>query len=245
MTWPNDLSLGVFVAIVAIVVGCFVAGLTWAAAPERRLRTALLASLGSAAWLALTGGLVASGFFQVDVPFSRVGPYAITGFIMAFILAFSPIGRQLATGVPIAALVAFHGFRLPLELVLHAWADQGTIPVDLSYGGENFDIVIGVTALLLAPFARRLPWLVAVFDVVGLLMLANIVRIVLRTTVGSPLYADRGQPPLELAMHVPMTWIVTVCVMGAVAGHLVILRWLWMQWRTPERITAPRPRASG
>ena len=244
MTWPDPLSLGVFVAIVAIVLGCFVAGITWASPPERRLRTALLATVGSAAWLGVTGGLVASGYFDVDPPFPRVGPYAVTGLLMAFVLAFSPIGKRLATGVPIAALVAFHGFRLPLELVLHAWAEQGTVPVDISYTGQNFDIVIGVLALLLAPFARRVPWLVLAFDVLGLVLLANIVRIVLRTTVGSPFFVEQGQVPLELAMHVPMTWIVTVCVMGAVAGHLVIARWLWLQWRRPEALaTGPRPAA--
>src|SRR5690348_17101392 len=53
-------------------------------------------------------------------------------------LAFSSLGRALATGLPLVALVGFQGFRLPLELVMHRAADEGVMPAEMSFGGYNF-----------------------------------------------------------------------------------------------------------
>ena len=69
-------------------------------------------------------------------------------------VALSPLGARLAT-LPLGALVAFQAFRLPLELVLHTWAAQGTIPEAMTWSGQNWDIVSGVVALAIAPWAGR------------------------------------------------------------------------------------------
>jgi len=58
------------------------------------------------------------------------------GFLLAVVLACSPVGRRLAT-LPFAALVGFHAFRFPLELVLHNWYHGGTLPVQMTYAGTR------------------------------------------------------------------------------------------------------------
>lgn len=228
MVWPDPVSMAAFQGVVLLVIAAFVAGVVVSSAPQRRLRNGALALVGVLCWLALTGGVTLSGIYAVSEPFPRLVPYVLASFSMTFILAFSPLGKQLATGVPVFWLVAFQAFRLPLELVLHAWGEQGTVPVDITLYGQNFDIAVGVMALVVAPVASRARWLVWVFEVVGLAMLANIVRIVALNTPGSPVYSPHGQPDLLLAAYVPTTWIVSICVLGAIAGHLVLLRWLWM-----------------
>jgi len=230
MHWPTTTSLIVFVGIVGFVIVGVIAAFVISAQPGRKVRDGAITTVVLLAWLALTGGISASGVFHVPEPFPRMAPYALTCLVAAFALGLSPLGRRLADGVPIGLLVGFHGFRFPLELVLHSWADQGTIPADLAFDGQNFDIVPGVLALLVAPFAKRVPWLVLIFEVLGAAMLLNILRIVGRNVPGSPLFFEHGEPPLLLPAYVPTTWIVSFCVMFAVAGHVVIGVWLWRRW---------------
>lgn len=231
MVWPDPVSLVIFLGVVIGVSVAVVVAITLAFEPGRRLRIGAIASASMLAWLGATGGLAASGIWQVERMFPLVAPYAFGCLFVAFAIGLSPVGKRLAEHTPIAALVGFHAFRIPLELVLHAWAEQGTVPHDISYLGQNFDIVPAVLALLVAPFAKRAPWLVLVFEVVGAAMLLNIIRIVGQNTPGSPLFTPHGEPPLLLAAYVPTTWIVSICVMFAIAGHVVIARWLWMRWR--------------
>ena len=79
------------------------------------------------------------------------------------LLARSSIGDRLARGLPLAYLVGFQAFRFPLELAIHRAYVEGVMPVQMSYSGRNFDIVTGLTALVLAAalaMARVPRWLV-------------------------------------------------------------------------------------
>lgn len=62
--------------------------------------------------------------------------------------ALSPAGARLVAGLPIAALVGFHAFRLPLEFVLHRWYIEGALPVQMTYSACNLDILTGIGAVL-------------------------------------------------------------------------------------------------
>ena len=72
----------------------------------------------------------------------------ILGLTVAF--ACTRYGRRLALGLPLWALVGIQGFRLPLELAMHAMYERGVMPEQMSYSGRNFDIVTGITALVVA-----------------------------------------------------------------------------------------------
>jgi hypothetical protein len=122
----------------------------------------------------------------------------------------------------VAALVAFQAFRLPLELVLHRWALEGTIPLTMTWTGDNWDIVSGIVALVAAPFAHRHRVVAWGANVVGIILLLNVIRVAL---LSSPLpFAWMVTPPLLLALHLPYAWIGPVCVGGALAGHIVLTR---------------------
>lgn len=58
-------------------------------------------------------------------------------------------GRAWLRGLPLFALTAVHGLRLPVELVLHDAYQAGLVPQDMTYSGFNFDILSGISALLL------------------------------------------------------------------------------------------------
>ena len=214
-------SLVAFVAIVVAVAGAIVWAIGYA---FKSLKAAGLAALALAVWLAALSLLVQSGR-MASLPLG--GLPLFFGPIVLFwtALGLSAVGRLVAATVPLALLVGFQAFRLPLELVLHAWATQGTIPETMTWTGQNWDILSGGLALLAAPFATRFPRVVRMTNIVGLALLLNVMRV---AVLSSPVPFGWGvQPPLLLVFHLPYAFIGPVCVGGALFGHIVLTRALW------------------
>ncbi len=140
---------------------------------------------------------------------------------VAVLFALSKTGGRIARAVPLWALVGFQGFRLPLELVLHRWAEVGIAPPQMTWTGQNPDIVSGGLALLAIPLVRKKASAAWLPTVVGLALLFNIGRIV-ATSLPGPL--QRFPEALTLPFRFPHVWIGSVCVAGALAAHLITIR---------------------
>jgi hypothetical protein len=190
----------------------------------RSARVTGLAAIALALWLGGQALLVASGR-MTSLPLNGL-PFFFGPILVVWVgLALSPVGRCLATTVPLAALVVFQAFRLPLELVLHSWVAQGTIPQTMTWLGQNWDIISGGTALVCAPLASRFRVAARLANIVGFALLLNVMRVAI---LSSPVPFGWGvQPPLLLAFHLPYALIGPVCVGGALFGHLVLTRALW------------------
>ena len=117
---------------------------------------------------------------------------------LGIVIARSTAGDRLARGLPLAALVGLQSFRLPLEVVMHGAAERGLMPVQMSYAGRNFDVITGLTAVILAVwlrFGHPPRAIVSVWNVMGLLLLANIVTVAVLST---PMFAAFGSSPERL-----------------------------------------------
>lgn len=222
-TPASPASVAVFCIVVAGVILAFLAAVHRAHGPDAisaRHRT-FQAAAGLAAWLGLIIAVVASGKMP-SLPLQGL-PFFFGGvLVISVAVGFSPLGRRIAFGIPIAALVAFQTFRLPLELVLHDWAAHGTIPSTMTWTGKNWDIVSGVVALLAAPFAGRNRVVAWTANVVGALLLLNVIRVALLSTPVP--FGWHVTPPLMVAFHLPYALIGPVCVGGAIAGHIILTR---------------------
>jgi hypothetical protein len=211
-------------AFAAIVVAVLCALLLAAHLAYRSARITALAGLALGAWLGLQAALVAGGR-MTSLPLNGLPFFFVPVLLIWTGLALSPVGARMAAAIPLAALVGFQVFRLPLELVLHAWFRQGVIPESMTWSGQNWDIVSGALALVCAPLATRHRWAARLANIVGLALLLNVMRVaVLSTPV--PFGWD-VQPKLLLAFHLPYAFIGPVCVGGALFGHLVLTRALW------------------
>ncbi len=178
-------------------------------------------AVGIGAYCAIIAGIVYSGL--LERPFIPNGPLFIGSTIfLAIAIGFSPLGTRIGTGVPLACLVGFQGFRLPLELVLHDWAFSGTIPATMTWTGSNWDILSGLMACLLCVFVSKRYWLAWLFNIFGIILLINVGRVAI---LSSPVpWGWQVDPPLELILYLPYAFIVPICVGGAAFGHVLLTR---------------------
>ena len=220
-----------FVVLPAALVAALAAGvwLSWrrdgASVPQAALATALW--IGAAGgWMALTWIVAASGALRRwDATPPPVALLVLAILLFAIRLSYSTTGRRLARHIPVWALVGVQGFRFPLELAMHGMYERGVMPEQMSYSGRNFDIVTGITAILVSMLlvsGRAGRRIVFAWNVLGLILLANIVVIALLST---PLFRYFGDDRLNVwVTYPPYVWLPAVLVLAALAGHLVIFR---------------------
>jgi hypothetical protein len=230
MVRPSLISTFAFVIIVVAVSLAFPAAVWFAtlrslgSAPARR--SAFRACGATLGVLALSATLAESGALARPPRGLGAMAYIVACNGGALLLAFSNLGQRMAQSLPLYALVGFHVFRLPLELVLHQWYMEGVMPVQMTYEGQNLDIATGMLALALAPLmylgklSRRAAW---AFNLIGSALLVNVASIAVRSSP-VPLRTYLNEPPVLLAFHAPFTWIVPVCVAGALFGHAITFR---------------------
>ena len=210
-----------FAAVVGLVVILFLLGVRRAARADFRR-----VAMATAAWLALWAVVPLLGALQhFD---ARPPPFAavfVAVFIMGIGLGRSALAQRLLDGLPLWSVVAFLGFRLPLELVMHAAAEEGTMPVEMSYAGYNFDIVTGIAALGTAFALRRgAPIAIAkAFNWLGIILLAVIVSVAFLATPMVRAFGDGAHLNIWVAWF-PFTYLPTICVVAALATHIALLR---------------------
>jgi hypothetical protein len=234
----SALVTGGFIVLPLIVAAGFAFASDWA---DRRLgepidvrrRRRLILSAAVLAWLVLTTLLAASGVLRRFDAF----PPPFAGLVILVValgvgIAFSPLGTRLVRGLPLWFLVGSQVYRFPLELVMHAAALERTMPPQMSYSGQNWDILTGISAgvlgwrLFRGPVAR---WIVTLWNVLGFALLVNVVTVAILST---PLFRWFGDDRLNtFVTYPPFVWLPTVLVTAALLGHLLVWRKLRQERR--------------
>ena len=214
-----------FLAILVVVLAAFVLAVFRAGPDGGRL--ALFAAVGALAWLLLTG-LVARGGLLADFdrPLPLLFPFLAGSTICCFALAFSRLGTRLVEGTGIAALVGFQVFRIPVELVLFGLHRDGRVPVQMTFEGLNFDILSGITALVVAVLAARgrlSSRVLLLWNLLGSALLLNIVTIAMLSTP-TPIRLFLAEPANTIVTSLPYVWLPAVLVQAALLGHLLVFR---------------------
>jgi hypothetical protein len=219
----------VFTVVLAlgVVWNVFLAGRGLRESPGRTLLFTAAAVLGIAAWMTLTWQVAATGILT---DFDRRPPplFLLMAAVLAvsLLVAFTRYGTRFVLGLPLWILIAGQAFRFPLELLMHRAANERVMPMQMSYSGWNFDIVTGLTAIPVAWWLARGHkhgrTVAVVWNIMGTLLLANILTIALLST---PAVAAFGPERLNLwVAHPPYVWLPTMMVVCAITGHLVIFR---------------------
>lgn len=120
--------------------------LFWAyAASGSRLLLAVMLALGLVHGLLAERGVYADATSFPPPQFALLAPVVLA----LLVLLFVPRGRAWLGGFSLVALTALNALRIPVELVLHDAYEAGLVPRGMTYSGHNFDIVSGITALLM------------------------------------------------------------------------------------------------
>lgn len=211
---------------IAVIVAALSFGLFCRVYWEARDRA--IAAAVVALWMGAFFVLARRGFFA-DVD-SRPPHFALA--VVAILagalgLSLSRVGRRIAANVPPWWLVALLAFRLPLELVMHAAAREGVMPVRMSYSGANFDIVTGALALPVAiAWARGLAprWLVVSWNVLGLCTVSIVMIIGIASSPALHAFGQARADVNSWVLYPPFIWLPAVLVLTAIAGHVLVFR---------------------
>jgi len=192
-----------------------------------RLRLGL--SIATAGVMAASALAAASGrLARFDAFPPPMALMILSVFVMGFGIGLSRIGRLAADTVPLATLIGLHGFRLPLELVMHRAGTLGIMPSQLSFGGYQFDIVTGLSACLLyglmrsdvaVPRAALWAW-----NVWGWWCLFVIAVIAVASSPMVRLFGDDPRDVNTWVLYFPYVWLPVVLVTVAIAGHVMVTR---------------------
>ena len=176
-------------------------------------------------WLALQARIAQLGFYLNP---SAVPPrfvFAVGPMLLAIGVLFLWRRHDLAR-LPLFWLTLLNVVRVPVELVLHALAQQKLVPWLMTYEGRNFDILTGLTAPLICWLAWRggklRRGMLAAWHAAGLLLLANIV-INAVLSVPSPIQKFAFDQPNRAVLYFPFIWLPAFIVPAALFSHLVSL----------------------
>lgn len=216
-------------ASVALTAGALLLGLRAVAARsgDPSLRSLPGAATGAiAAWLALSAGLAHSGVLaRFDVAPPRVLLLPLTALASLALLSRTDRMKRLLAATPRAWPIALMSFRLPVELMLWQAYREGAVPRHLTFEGRNFDVLVALSAPLVAwavARGRLGARAVVVWNVAGLALLANVVGMAV-TSVPGPARLDWPGPPMTLVATAPFVWLPAFLVPVAAFGHVLSL----------------------
>jgi hypothetical protein len=225
-----------FLIFTGLVVGG-VAGAIASYLDNRRRKAVLLVFL---AWVFYTAALGYSGMLASPIGGPpRIALILVPVLLGALFLARSNAGRDLALSFPVSLLIGAQVFRVAVELFIHQFWSVGLVPKMLTYEGANFDILVGLSAPVVAWLVatRRLSTgLALAWNVFGLLLLANIVA---RAILTSPaLQALVTEVPNRALGTFPFTFIPGLLAPLALILHVLAIRALLAGLRANR---APKP----
>ncbi len=178
-------------------------------------------------WVIFQGVIALGGFYQNEnsipprIALFGVLPAVITIFVYLIFFRKSFIER-----IPLQLLTSLHVVRIPVELTLYWLFIAKQVPQAMTFEGRNFDILSGFLAIIVYFVAFRgrniNRWVLIAFNVIGLLLLANIVSSAVMS-LPSPLQQMAFDQPNRAVMFFPYIWLPTIIVPAVLFAHLAAL----------------------
>jgi hypothetical protein len=179
-------------------------------------------------WLIFQSTLGLNKWYQdrLAVPPHMMFPIVVAILVM-LILFVVPRGRRFIDGLSITSLTMMQVVRVPVELCLWGLAMNRQVPWSMTFEGRNFDILIGLSAPIIAIWGWKKGKLskkvILGWNVLGMLLLLQVVV----TGIGalpSPIQWWEFQQPNLAVMYFPFVWLPAFIVPAAAFSHVVSLR---------------------
>ena len=216
----------VFCAYALLVRTIFVSGLS--------RRAKIISAFVLFDWILLQGLLSWKGVYA-NYP-QAMPPYLLLFAVFPCVLVIlflmlSPAGRRFQNGLSQKRLILIHTVRIPVELGLYLLYRHQLVPQLMTFEGRNFDILAGLSALLVLWLLRthRMNRMLLIgWNVIGLVLLLNIVVHGLLSAT-SPLQQFAFEQPNIALLHFPYSLLPAFIVPVVLWAHLSSLRLAFQQ----------------
>lgn len=198
------------------------------ASPLKKKKYYFVTAAVSAGWL-ITSALIAFNGTLAD--FTSTPPKLML-VVIPPVLAISYLSSStrvntLLREIPSSWLVYIQSFRVLVEVFLWILFAKHVIPVQMTFEGLNYDILIGLSAPLLAYYClsqNKWPRIVAVlWNFAGLLLLTNIFLVAFLSTPG-PMRQFFNEPPNTIVAYFPFVWLPAFIVPFAYLMHIFSIK---------------------
>lgn len=181
------------------------------------------------AWLVFNAALSLNGFYKDTL---ALPPHfllaTIPAVIAVLVTVFSKKGKKFVANLDIKALTLLSVVRIPVEFCLYWLYQSKAVPQLMTFEGRNFDIVSGITAIIVyficfkgKTVVRRK--LLMAWNIIALLLLLNIV---INAVLSLPLQFQQfafDQPNIAV-LYFPFVWLPCFIVMVVLFSHLASIK---------------------
>ncbi len=179
-------------------------------------------------WLGLTGSIASTGYFThfYSMP-PRIFLVILPVIISVIFLARAPKLSVFFNAVPLVWLILIQAFRIDMEIILWLLEKQALIPELITWNGRNFDIVIGLSAPLIAYFCYvKKPWanqVALIWNYLGIGFLLHVFILGL-LSAPTPFRVFFTNPETIFIAHVPYIWLPGFVLPLAIFFHVAAIR---------------------
>ena len=180
------------------------------------------------AWLLVQAIIASTGFYTVTntIP-PRLLFLLLPPLMLIALLFLSSSGRNFIDKLDIRILTLLHIVRIPVEFVLLLLFLNKTIPGIMTFEGRNFDILSGITAVLVWYFGfhkyKLGEKIILLWNICCLALLINIVIIAILSAPFGFQQFGFDQPNIAI-LYFPFVWLPCFIVPVVLFSHLVVIR---------------------
>lgn len=180
----------------------------------------------SIAWLLATGIISYSGYFKNTSATPPRFLFVILASVVMTIFFYKIANKN---NLNTRFLLAVHILRIPVEVILYQLYLQNKVPVLMTFKGWNFDIIVGISALILIVYLfstkKQMPKKNFVFwwNIVGLVFLAFIVAIAILSS-SLPIQQFAFNQPNIAVLEFPFIYLPAYIVPVVFLSHILLLR---------------------
>lgn len=213
-----------FIIVMAVHISSMRANLL----PEERRNNMVVTIVFLMVWLMFTLIISASGFLN---DYTSMPPHlllvVLPPIILILLLLKAKQFNDLTEQFNIFWLVYAQSFRILMEFILWLLYRYHVIPVQMTFEGRNFDVLIGISAPFIAYFCfvkKTWPLKLALYwNFAGLLLLANIVLVAILSTP-YPFRIFMNEPANTVVFGFPFVWLPAFVVPFALLLHVIAIR---------------------
>lgn len=176
-------------------------------------------------WISLITGLAILGFFE---NINTIPPRFLVVLLGDFVFVFLGFKFLKKVKINTKLLLLVHTLRLPVEIGLYQLFLQKQIPKVMTFEGYNFDIVMGVSAILLLGYLHFFQknihkMFYLVWNFVGIFLLSTIVVIAI-ISAPLPIQLLGFEQPNVAVLKFPFILLPSFIVPMVFLSHILMIR---------------------